>query len=499
MRLTRVKPRRSGEQDPVVSLIPFNLKTRDTLMTKLFDNLKRHSLAYIGLAIILSLFSLLGYTPAGEEKSWVFYFFEGAAIPADIFAALIRFLVPMLVLCSIFTAGSGPSDKKEDAQGLAGQKMGFVSLWFILTTTVSCLFMVAVMQFANPAQWVDTSFMDEKVAQIQAEREAQKPFSEMYLEQREREALKNGDYAIASHAEKPTISQAREGIKATLDMNLFRDLTFANMLQIVIGTLVLGLSAGAARRSGGNSSRVVTTVIQMSEAGIEIALFAIQKALLFVPFVVFGLMGRALVESGSDLLVSLSAYMVVFVTILLVYVFLFYGGVACIIREKFSTFLIRRKALIAAAFASSSSSAVMGQSIQTIKEDGVDDETAHTVIPMGATINMDGSGMYQIFAAMFVMTLSDVPTDFVSMLPLVLAIVLASIGTPGAPGVSLFILIPILTPLGVESGLILLLLAVDRPLDMSRTVVNVLGDQLAAKLSFWHFHGKDSAKHKQRD
>ena len=118
---------------------------------------------------------------------------------------------------------------------------------------------------------------------------------------------------------------------------------------------------------------------------------------------------------------------------------------------------------------------------------------------MGATINMDGSGMYQIFAAMFVMTLSDVPTDFVSMLPLVLAIVLASIGTPGAPGVSLFILIPILTPLGVESGLILLLLAVDRPLDMSRTVVNVLGDQLAAKLSFWHFHGKDSAKHKLRD
>jgi proton glutamate symport protein len=238
-------------------------------------------------------------------------------------------------------------------------------------------------------------------------------------------------------------------------------------------------------------------VIQMSEAGIEIALFAIQKALLFVPFVVFGLMGRALVESGSDLLVSLSAYMVVFVAILLVYAFLFYGGVASIIGEKFSTFLIRRKALIAAAFASSSSSAVMGQSIQTIKEDGVDDETAHTVIPMGATINMDGSGMYQIFAAMFVMTLSDVPTDFVSMLPLVLAIVLASIGTPGAPGVSLFILIPILTPLGVESGLILLLLAVDRPLDMSRTVVNVLGDQLAAKLSFWHFHGKDSAKHKQ--
>ena len=83
----------------------------------------------------------------------------------------------------------------------------------------------------------------------------------------------------------------------------------------------------------------------------------------------------------------------------------------------------------------------MGQSIQTIKEDGVDDETAHTVIPMGATINMDGSGMYQMFAAMFVMSLSGVSTDFFSMLPLVLAIVLASIGTPGAPGVSLFILI----------------------------------------------------------
>ena len=466
-------------------------------MPRLFDNLKRNALAYIALAIFLSLFSLLGYTPAGEEKSWMFYFFEGAAIPADIFAALIRFLVPMLVLCSIFTAGSGPSAKKDAAQGLAGQKMGFVSLWFILTTTVSCLFMVTIMQFANPVQWVDTGFMDERVSEIQAEREAQKPFSERYLEQREQEALANGEFTVAPHDSKSAISRARDGIKATLNMNLFRDLTFANMLQIVIGTLVLGLSAGAVRKNEGHCSRVVTTVIELSEAGIEIALFAIQKALLFVPFVVFGLMGRALVESGPDLLVSLSAYMIVFVTILLIYVFLFYGGVATCIRVKFLPFLSRRKALIAAAFASSSSSAVMGQSIQTIKDDGVDEETAHTVIPMGATINMDGSGMYQIFAAMFVMALSDVPTDFTSMLPLVLAIVLASIGTPGAPGVSLFILIPILTPLGVESGLILLLLAVDRPLDMSRTVVNVLGDQLAAKLSFWHFHGKAGAKHKQ--
>ena len=466
-------------------------------MTRLFDNLKRNSLAYIGLAILLSLLSLLGYTSAGEEKSWMFYFFEGAAIPADIFAALIRFLVPMLVLCSIFTAGSGSSEAKPDVQGLAGQKMGFVSLWFIFTTTVSCLFMVTIMQFANPVQWVDTAFMDERVAQIQAEREAKKPFSEKFLEQREREALAKGDYTIAPPVEKHTISEAREGIKATLNMNLFRDLTFANMLQIVIGTLVLGLGAGAVRKREGHCPRVIATAIELAEAGVEIALFAIQKALLFVPFVVFGLMGRALVESGPDLLLSLSAYMIVFVTILVVYVFLFYGGVATFIQAKFLTFLRRRKALIAAAFASSSSSAVMGQSIQTIKEDGVDDETAHTVIPMGATINMDGSGMYQIFAAMFVMALSDVPTDFTSMLPLVLAIVLASIGTPGAPGVSLFILIPILTPLGVEAGLILLLLAVDRPLDMSRTVVNVLGDQLAAKLSFWHFHGKEDAKHKK--
>ena len=459
-------------------------------MANFMKNLEKNSLKYIIIGILLSLVGLLGYTEPGAEKSWLFYFFEAAAIPADLFSAIIKFLVPILVLCAIFTSASGPSNRKNGSKGQAGQKMGVCTLWFMVTTTVSCLFMVVIMQFVNPAKWVDTTFMDDKIAAIQETREANKPYAEIL----EAQAIEAGEYTPPVEPEKALVTEAREGVKATTNMNLFRDLTFANMLQIVFGALVLGLSAGALMKTAtGATAEVITTVIRVAEAGTELSLFAIQKALIFVPFVVFGLMGRALVESGVDLLVSLFAYIVVFIAALLVYVTGFYGTVAKFIGLKFSQFLSHRKDLMTNAFASSSSSAVMGQSIKTSKSDGVDDETANTVIPMGATINMDGSGMYQIFAAMFVMALSGVPTDFVSMLPLVLAIVLASVGTPGAPGVSLFILIPILSPLGVEPGLILLLLAVDRILDMSRTVVNVLGDQLAAKLVFWKFHKEENS------
>ena len=108
---------------------------------------------------------------------------------------------------------------------------------------------------------------------------------------------------------------------------------------------------------------------------------------------------------------------------------------------------------------------------------------------MGATVNMDGTAMYQIFVAMFLMVISGVDgTDVVSMLPVILVIVLASMGTPGAPGASLFILMPILASMGIDTNLVLLILAVDRLLDMSRTVVNVVGDQVMAEVAYWWFH-----------
>jgi Na+/H+-dicarboxylate symporter len=208
-----------------------------------------------------------------------------------------------------------------------------------------------------------------------------------------------------------------------------------------------------------------------------------------IPFVIFGLVATSIAESGLGLIGSLSLFMVTFISMLLIYVTGFYGTILTVISRPFIGFLKSRKELVIKAFTTSSSSAVMGVSIATARQNGIDEETANIVIPMGATVNMDGTAMYQIFVAMFLMVISGVDgTDVVSMLPVIVVIVLASMGTPGAPGASLFILMPILASMGIDTNLVLLILAVDRVLDMSRTVVNVMGDQVMAEVAYWWFH-----------
>jgi len=114
------------------------------------------------------------------------------------------------------------------------------------------------------------------------------------------------------------------------------------------------------------------------------------------------------------------------------------------------------------------------------KELGVSEEVSSFVLPLGATINMDGTGLYQAVAAVFIAQTIGMDLDLSAQLTIVFTAVLASIGTAGVPGAGIIMLVIILESVGVPSAGIALILGVDRILDMCRTVTNVTGDATVA-------------------
>jgi proton glutamate symport protein len=139
------------------------------------------------------------------------------------------------------------------------------------------------------------------------------------------------------------------------------------------------------------------------------------------------------------------------------------------------------------AFSTSSSAATLPVTIERVTNKlGVDHEVSSFVLPVGATINMDGTSLYQAVAAVFIAQALHIPLDFMDQLTIVLTALLASIGSAAVPGAGMIMLVIVLESIGIPSDKmaigLALIFAVDRPLDMCRTVVNITGDTLVSVL-----------------
>ena len=135
------------------------------------------------------------------------------------------------------------------------------------------------------------------------------------------------------------------------------------------------------------------------------------------------------------------------------------------------------------AFSTSSSSATLPVTMDACEKDlGISNEGASFVLPVGATINMDGTSLYQAVAAVFIAGAMGMELQFSDQITIVITAVLASIGSAGVPGAGMVMLVIVLNSIGVPSEGIALIFAVDRLLDMFRTTVNVTGDMVVATI-----------------
>ncbi len=218
----------------------------------------------------------------------------------------------------------------------------------------------------------------------------------------------------------------------------------------------------------------------------DIILKLIDLIMLYAPYGVFALMAGLVVDFGGDidLFEALGLYALTVMIGLFFLILIFYPTLMRLfVNVKFRDFY---KALLPTqmvAFSTSSSAATLPVTKEQVEQElGVHEEISSFVLPIGVTINMDGTSAYQAIAAVFIAQVFGIDLSFGQILLILLTALLASIGSPGVPGGSIVMLIIVLSSVGLPAAGLGLILGIDRPLDMLRTVVNVTGDSTVASM-----------------
>ena len=214
----------------------------------------------------------------------------------------------------------------------------------------------------------------------------------------------------------------------------------------------------------------------------DVVLKMVDLIMLTAPYAVFALLSSVVVSSSDpDLLLALLKYVLVVVTGLLLMIVFYCIVVALYTKKSPFWFLKQISPAQLLAFSTSSSAATLPVTMERVEEHiGVDKEVSSFVLPVGATINMDGTSLYQAVAAVFIAQALSFELTLADQLTIVLTALLASIGSAAVPGAGMVMLVIVLESVGFPPDKfavgLALIFAVDRPLDMCRTVINVTGD-----------------------
>lgn len=224
-------------------------------------------------------------------------------------------------------------------------------------------------------------------------------------------------------------------------------------------------------------------VIAFFEGINEVVMKMVDLIMLAAPYGVMALLANLIVASPSkDIFVALLGYMLTVVAGLLFMIFIFYPLVVKIFAGKSPLFFLKNFAPAQlVAFSTSSSAATLPVTMERVNEHlGVHEDVSSFVLPIGATINMDGTALYQAVAAVFIAQAYGMDLSVGAQLGIILTATLASIGTAAVPGAGVLMLIIVMSQAGIPEAGVALILAVDRPLDMLRTVANVTSDATCA-------------------
>jgi len=245
-----------------------------------------------------------------------------------------------------------------------------------------------------------------------------------------------------------------------------------NMLQVIVFAIFFGI--GLILISDDKSAPVKAFFDGFN----EVILKLIDLIMLVAPIGVFALMAGLVVESPSqDLFVGLFWYAISVVIGLLLMIIIYTLLVYVFTRKTPKFFLNGISPAQLLAFSTSSSAATLPVTMERVEEHlGVKEEVTSFVLPIGATINMDGTSLYQAVAAIFIAQVFGMDLDLYAQLGIIATATLASIGSAAVPGAGMVMLVIVLAQAGIPEAGLALIFAIDRPLDMLRTTVNVTGD-----------------------
>jgi Na+/H+-dicarboxylate symporter len=369
-----------------------------------------------------------------------------------IFINLLKLIAVPLVMVSLI---SGITNLK-DVSKLS--RMGLKTIVLYITTTVIAITIgLLIVNVTNPGK----VFPPDKVTEFRQK------FSENVKEKE--------DAASTMKEESPLkfiVDLVPENIVNAMSKN-------TSMLKVIFFALLFGISMVLLPES--KTAPVKSLIDSLN----EIVLKMIDLIMKMAPFGVFALLASLIVDIAGDnpedtasLFAALGMYTLTVVLGLLTMIFVVYPliikGFTKIPNKKFFKAITPVQML---AFSTSSSAATLPLTMETAEEKlGISNETASFVLPLGATINMDGTSLYQAVAAVFLAQVYGMDLTLGQQLTIILTATLASIGSAAVPGAGMVMLVIVLTAVGIPTEGIALIFAVDRPLDMLRTAVNVTGD-----------------------
>ncbi|WP_417237953.1 dicarboxylate/amino acid:cation symporter [Bizionia sp.] len=362
-----------------------------------------------------------------------------------IFINLLKLIAVPLILASLI---KGVSDLKDISKlsKMGGRTIGI----YIVTTLIAVSIGLAVVNIIQPGKSISEETRTELV-----------------------ESYKSDAEGKIADAEKQKNAGPLQALEDLVPSNIFQAASDnGNMLQVIFFAILFGLGLILIPEEKSEP------VKQFFDSFNEVILKLIDLIMLAAPYGVFALLAALVVEAPSaDLFKALGWY--AFCVILgLALMMAVYAVLVFVITKRTPKFFFNG---IAPAqllgFSTSSSAATLPVTMERVEEHlGVDEEVTSFVLPIGATINMDGTSLYQAVAAVFIAQAFGMDLSFGVQLGIIATATLASIGSAAVPGAGMVMLVIVLAQAGIPEAGLALIFAVDRPLDMCRTTVNITGD-----------------------
>ena len=253
--------------------------------------------------------------------------------------------------------------------------------------------------------------------------------------------------------------------------NIFKAFSEANMLQVIFFAVLFGITLNLIKEKDAKIKKATHNLNDLFLKMIEVIMS-------FAPYGVFFLIFKTFLTQGFSTIFELGEYFFTVLLVLFIHLIFTYGGILLFLGKiNVIKFFFKMKNSLLFAFSTASSAATIPVNLKTVEENlGVKKSVASFTVPLGATINMDGTAIMQGVATVFLANTYGINLGLADYLSVILVATLASVGTAGVPGVGLIMLTMVLNQVGLPAEGIALIIGIDRILDMARTAVNVTGD-----------------------
>lgn len=391
---------------------------------------------FIGAILGVAFGIILGHASLPSQTRSPYLF--GFDLLGKIFINLLKMIVIPLVFTSI-TAGIANLKNSPRSKRIWPTLIGYS----LTTTALAAITGLITINFIKPGVGLDIHLFKENMNSFQAP------------------SLTIGDFA--------------HKFIDSIFMNPFTAMSQNNILAVVVFAAFLGIAIVVLDEKS-------QTILKVINELFEITITIVRWIMRLAPLGIMGLLTMLIAQANAQLLYVLSKYILVVVGATL-----FHGLVTLplilwlITKISPSHFFLSMKEAFITAFSTSSSTATLPVSLRCITENlSVDQNIARFVLPVGATLNMDGTAMYEAMAAIFVANLCGAHLSLLAQVIVVLTAMMASIGAPGIPSAGMVTMIMVLQSVGLPVAAVAILIVIDRPLDTIRTVVNVEGDCIGA-------------------